>query len=297
MRNFMIGQYGAFDYEKYHRDYKEAFFGIEACLFNKDEDTLNLIKESKARGFEIGVHFPLHAGRSSLRDALFLSPENRVRDEALEFIQQELDYLVRVKPRYVLFHYPKPVILDDRVDWSSWRFADDKEYAYESNYSIDEFIEKSEYLFQWLSVKSDEYQFIPVLEFDALNKYVYQTDFLEELLHKYSKIKLCLDTGRLHLQDKIDPFFDSRQVVRKYVKYAEVIHLWNLQYTDKIEKYHYPVLPEQRPEKGWAPIEEYLNIIRKENRDVKIQFEHRSDFLTDDDLERCYMWVDEIINA
>ncbi|MBY9086277.1 sugar phosphate isomerase/epimerase, partial [Paenibacillus sp. HN-1] len=109
--------------------------------------------------------------------------------------------------------------------------------------------------------------------------------------------KLCLDTGRLHLQDKIDPFFDSRQVVRKYVKYAEVIHLWNLQYTDKIEKYHYPVLPEQRPEKGWAPIEEYLNIIRKENRDVKIQFEHRSDFLTDDDLERCYMWVDEIINA
>ncbi|MNM63180.1 hypothetical protein D3C81_745400 [compost metagenome] len=293
----MIGQYGAFDYKKYHRDYKDTFFGIEACLFNNEEDTLNLIHESKARGFEIGVHFPLRAGRSSLRDALFLSPENRVRDEALEIIQQELDYLVRVKPRYVLFHYPKPVILDERVDWSSWRFADDKEYVYESNYSIDEFIEKSEYLFQWLSVKSEEYQFIPVLEFDALNKYVYQTDILEEFLHKYSKIKLCLDTGRLYLQDKIDPFFDSRQVVRKYAKYAEVIHLWNLQYTDKIEKYHYPVLPEQSPDEGWAPIEEYLNIIREENRNVKVQFEHRSDLINDDDLERCYMWVDEVLNV
>ncbi|WP_337926661.1 hypothetical protein [Paenibacillus caui] len=129
-----------------------------------------------------------------------------------------MNYLASAKPKYVLFHYPKPVILDDRVDWSKWRFADRKEYVYESNFSVNEFLEHSEYLFQWLSLKSDEHNFIPVLEFDALNKYIYQTDLLEELLNKYRKIKLCLDTGRLYLQEKVDPFFSSRQLIKKYAK-------------------------------------------------------------------------------
>lgn len=297
MNNFMIGQFGTFDYKKYNRDFKDEFFGIEACLFNTEEDVINLIKESKDRDFNIGVHFPLRAGRSDLRDALFLSQDQSVKESAFELIQNELDYLVRMNPKYVLFHYPKPVILDDRVDWSTWRFADSKEYVYESNYSINEFIENSEYLFQWLSVKSDEYNFIPVLEFDALNRYIYQTGRLEELLNKYNKVKLCLDTGRLYLQEKIDPFFNSREAIKKYAKYAEVIHLWTLQYTGKIEKYHYPVLPELPSSEGWAPIEDYLNIIREENRSVKVQFEHQSDLISDDDLERCYVWVDKMLNS
>ncbi|GGH27146.1 sugar phosphate isomerase/epimerase [Paenibacillus segetis] len=297
MNNFMIGQYGSFDYTKYNRDFKDEFFGIEACLFNSEEDVLNLIKESKDRSFEVGVHFPLRAGQSDLRDALVLSQDQSVKESAFELIQNELEYMIHLKPKYILFHYPKPVILDDRVDWSSWRFTDSKEYVYESKYSINDFIENSQYLFQWLSAMSDKYNFIPVLEFDALNKYVYQTELLEELLNKYNKVKLCLDTGRLYLQEKIDPFFNSKEVIKKYAKYAEVIHLWTLQYIQKIEQYHYPVLPELSPSEGWAPIEDYLNIIREENRNVKIQFEHQSDFISDEDLERCYVWVDKILNS
>lgn len=44
--------------------------------------------------------------------------------QAYDSIQQELEFLAPVKPDYVLFHYPKPVVLDDRVDWSKWRFDD-----------------------------------------------------------------------------------------------------------------------------------------------------------------------------
>lgn len=293
----MIGQYGSFDYKKYKRDFKATFFGVEACLFPDDEEVENLIREVRDKNFHIGIHFPLRAGHSPLRDALFLSQDRAVREDAFEWIQKELEYLTRVKPEYVLFHYPKPVILDDRVDWKNWRFADRKEYEYESSYPQEEFFEKSEYLFQWLSLKSEVYDFIPVLEFDALNRYVYESDELEQLLHRYNRIRLCLDTGRLFLQEKIDPYFDARSVIRKYAKYAEVIHLWNLRYTDKIEEYHFPVLPEQRPEDGWAPIEDYLTIIREENRKVKIQFEHRSDFISDEELERCYVWVDQVLNG
>lgn len=296
MRNFMIGQYGSFDYKKHKRDLKDCFFGVEACLFPNDEEVENLIREVKDENFQIGIHFPLRAGHSPLRDALFLSQDSAVRENALDWIHEELEYLTQVKPEYVLFHYPKPVILDVRVDWSNWRFADRKEYEYESQYPKEEFFEKSKILFQWLSLKSEEYDFIPVLEFDALNRYVYESDELEQLLHRYPKIRLCLDTGRLFLQEKIDPYFDSRSVIRKYAKYAEVIHLWNLRYLDQIEEYHYPVLPEQKPEDGWAPVVDYLTIIREENSHVKIQFEHRSDFISDEELERCYSWVNQVWN-
>lgn len=63
---------------------------------------------------------------------------------------------------------------------------------------------------------------------------------MEELLKKYKRVRLCLDIGRLHLQDKIDLNFDSMQIINKYVKYAEVMHLSNVKINEELEKYHYP---------------------------------------------------------
>lgn len=58
---------------------------------------------------------------------------------------------------------------------------------------------------------------------------------------------------------------------------------------------HYPVLPECKPDEGWAPIEDYLTIIRQENPHVKIMFEHRSEQVTDEQLESCYRWVKQLL--
>jgi sugar phosphate isomerase/epimerase len=298
MNKFMIGQYGRFDYNKYHRDYRQNFHGIEACLFEQEEDTQALLKEAEAHKFRIGIHFPLRAGQAKLRDALFMAQDNRVREEAFTYIERELEYLKKVKPDYVLFHYPKPVILDDRVDWKQWRFADPSEYAYESQFSYVEFMEKSERLFQWLTQKAEAFHFTPILEFDALNRYVYEADFLEQLLKKYSKIKLCLDTGRLYLQDKLDPYFDAKKVIRKYAKYAATVHLWNVRvHAEGLTGNHHPVLPDLSPAEGWAPIEAYLNLIKAANPDVKIMFEHRSDLVSDEQLEACYSWTDAVMNG
>jgi hypothetical protein len=38
-----------------------------------------------------------------------------------------------------------------------------------------------------------------------------------------------------------------------------------------------------------------LALIAAENRSVKIQFEHRSDLIRDEDLERCYAWVEQLL--
>ncbi|GMK48937.1 hypothetical protein PghCCS26_60670 [Paenibacillus glycanilyticus] len=295
--HFLIGQYGQFDYNKYNRDYKHDFHGIEACLFRSEQDIENLIRESHVAGFRIGIHFPLRAGISPLRDPLLIAKEDNVRSDAYSIAEQELAYIhSRMQPDYVLFHYPKPVILDDRADWSNWRFDSRMEYEFESEYSLDEFRTYSDALFEWLSLMGTRYGFTPVLEFDALNRYVYEDDYLQRKLEEYSSIKLCLDTARLYIQDRIDPCFHAETILRRYAKYAATVHLSNVQIVDgQIRQSRIPVLPGQQPSEGWAPIERYLRMISCENPDVKIMFEHRSEHASDEQLEECYRWASQLI--
>ena len=298
MKNFMIGMYGKFDYVKFHRDFRKDFYGIEACLFEKEIDVENLANEAARNGFKFGVHFPLRAGKLRLRDQQFLSLNEDTKLDAYKSIENELKYIKNkgLNPEYILFHYPKPVILKNNFDMSNWRFADASEYIYEEEYPEKEFKKNSEYLFKWLTKKSLQYNFIPVLEFDALNKYVCEDDFLESLLEKYKKVRLCLDTGRLHLQHKIDTSFNDINIIKRFSKYAEVVHLWNVKVAGNLEYSHFPALPNLKPEEGWAPTEEYLRIIKEENKNVKIMFEHRSDLINDEELDICYSWTSKLFD-
>lgn len=297
MKNFMIGMYGIYDDKKFDRDFRKDFYGIEACLFKNERDIVRLSNDSKRIGFKVGIHFPLREGVSIIRDPLFLSLDESVRTNSFKQIEEELKYIrqMKIEPEYILFHYPKPVILKENFDMKNWRFADSSEYTYESTYLYDEFKENSEYLFKWLSEKGLEYNFIPVLEFDALNKYVCDSTFVEELLERYKSIKICLDTGRLHLQNKIDSSFNDIEIIKKFAKYTEVVHLSNVKVTHKSENSHFPVLPNLKLEEGWAPIENYLKIIKEATKNVKIMFEHRSDLISDEELEGCYSWVQSLM--
>jgi sugar phosphate isomerase/epimerase len=295
----MIGQYGKYNFDKFNRDYRKGFYGTEACLLNSEEDIDNLAAESRKNGFNIGIHFPLRAGVHKLRDPQFLSNIDSVREDSFRYIKEELNYIKqkKINPKHIVFHYPKPVILDGKNNWKNWRFADSSEYIYEPEYSYDEFVTRSEYLFEWLSEKSFEYSFVPVLELDAICKFIYNTNILEELLDRFEKIKLCIDTGRLHTQDKTESLFDPFDIIRRFSKYAVEIHLSNTKITDCVEYHHYPVLPGLRPNEGWADIESYLRIIHQNNPNVKVMFEHRSDLISDEELETCYSWVDGLLQG
>lgn len=297
MEKFMIGMHGKFDSNKFERDFKESFYGIEACLFKDEKDIEKLIIETKRKGIKFGIHFPLRAGRSKLRDPQFLALDEAIRRNAYKYIEEELEYInnMEIKPEYILFHYPKPVILKNNFNMSNWRFADKSEYIYESDYPISEFKKYSEKFFAWLSEKSFKYSFIPVLEFDGLNKYICENNFLENLLEKYSSVKICLDTGRLHLQSKIDSNFNEKEIIKRFAKYTEVVHLWNVKVCGNLENSHFPALPNLKIEDGWAPIENYLKIITRENKNVRILFEHRSDLISDGELEECYSWISSIL--
>jgi adenylate kinase family enzyme len=295
MKRFMIGQHKSFDDAKYARDFRKGFYGIEACMLENESEIDKLVAASEQDKFNIGIHFPLRGWVSKQRDPQFLSKDGDIRKQFYQLMEEEFMYLQKIKPKYILFHYPKPVILDDRVDWKLWRFGDKSEYIFESDYSFEELCKSSEYLFSWLTKKSTEFDFIPVLEFDALNKYIYETNFLEGLLDKYPKIKICLDTGRLHYQERIDENFNAMDIIKRFAKYAEIVHLWNAKITEVIENNHYPTLPALKTEDGWAPIEEYIRSINQENKHTKILFEHASHLISDEELQVCYDWIAKLI--
>ncbi|WP_392486808.1 TIM barrel protein [Haloimpatiens sp. FM7315] len=297
MNRFMIGQFGKFDKLKQKKDFKQGFYGVEACSMESEKEIINLYENAKKNNYKIAVHFPLRAGKWRLRDAQYLSKDEEIKRQSYEYIENELKYIRAISPQYVLFHYPKPVLLDSEIDWENWRFQDETEYYFDNEYSYEKFITESEEFFRWLSYKSEEYNFTPVLEFDALNKYVCGTNIVEELLEKYPRVKICLDIARLHLQSKIDYKFHSLKIVKKFAKYAEVIHVSNGRAEDNASRNHLPALRTLSKEEGYANIKEYFDIIKKENNECKILFEHRSDLISDDELEDCYKYIYELLNC
>ena len=91
-----------------------------------------------------------------------------------------------------------------------------------------------------------------------------------------------------NLQHKIDSNFNDIEIIKRFSKYTEVVHLWDFKLGGIA---HFPALPNLKPEEGFAPIEDYLKIIKEENSDVKIMFEHRSDLISEEELEGCYTWI------
>ena len=94
----MIGQFGRFDENKQKRDFKDNFFGVEACLMESEDEINKLVKEAKDNNFNIGVHFPLRAGKWRLRDPQFLSKDEEVKEISYQYMRNEFEYLKKIKP-------------------------------------------------------------------------------------------------------------------------------------------------------------------------------------------------------
>ncbi|ERI93566.1 hypothetical protein HMPREF1982_01650 [Clostridiales bacterium oral taxon 876 str. F0540] len=297
MKNFLIGMPGGFDYKKFHRDYRAEFWGIEAIMFDSEEDIKVLIEEAQKKKFNFGVHFPLHKNIFiPCRDPLFLSLNSDLSEESYNVFERELAYCKSIGAQYILVHFPKPVLIDRSLNWNFWRFGNEAEWIDEKLYPYDKFKEKLEEMFGRLSGLSSKYNLQIVLEHDAINKYLYEGALLEELFKRYDNLKLCIDTGRLHLFELVDKNFDSKEFVKKMAPYTFIVHLWNTNVNDNSTGGHYPVLPSLKVSEGWGDIESYLNIIASINNDIKVLFEHRSDLITDEELETCYNWINSIIN-
>lgn len=295
MKRLMIGQFDKFDEDRQNRDFRDYFWGIEVNQMESLEE-LEILKENHMnRNLNLGFHFPVLKDRWRARDPQYLSKDPKTYEESIQYMEEEFEIAEEFNPEYILLHYPKPVILEDKVDWSCWRFSDESEYYFESQVPYQYFEDKSRNFLKIFSEQAEKYNFIPVLELDGLNAYIYGTNLLENLLAEYPRVRLCLDFGRIHLQDSIDNNFIGEDIVRKFGKYAYLVHLWNVKVNSNVTNSHFPALKTLKVEHGWGDMATYFRILNEVNNTYKVLFEHKSHLISDLELEECYQWVGEIV--
>jgi len=298
MNQFMIGQYGSYDEKKHKRDFRPDFLGVEACMMQSNEDIEKLCYLKDQEGVRIGIHFPLRSGQWDHRDPQYLSNDQATRRLSYCYMEKEFHYAAAIKPDYVLVHYPKPVVLDSHVDWMgwNWKFGHPSEYVFSTDLKESKFRDRSKAFFEWFSTMAQRLDFRPVIELDAIPLYLSGSDFFFDLLDQYPDIEVCVDIGRLHLQDSIDQEFDAFQFLERILPWVREVHLWNVQVTDRVANGHYPALPGLAPEDGWADIQRYFAILRKAKTPLRILFEHDSTKISDTELDDCYRWIQDLMS-
>lgn len=297
MKNFLIGMHGGFDKQKYDRDMRDNFYGVEACCFKDSKDVDILLEHLKNDGKRLAIHYPIIKGRYKYVHPFLLDKEKSEREEAFEAFEREVENAAKLGAFHILTHYPKPALIGRCLDWSSWRTTCDKEFMYSDEYDKVMLEELSHEMFSRLSRMSEDYGMKIVIEHDILDRYIYENKLLERLFEKHNNLKFCVDTGRIHLLSKTDSKFNPYSFIESMAKYIYMVHLWNVKFNNNISGGHYPVLPELKVSDGWADIEGYLNRIFKANRDSLVMFEHRSDLINDEKLQQCYDWVEETQNS
>ena len=296
MENFLIGMHGGFDSRKFDRDFRTGFFGIEACLFPDEQAVEELVGTARKNGFCFGVHYPLLRKNTPYRDPFLIAPDPEERRQAWRNFEYELAYAAEKGAAYLLTHFPKPVLVNRSLDLNYWRFAGDREWMYADKYPWEQLKENLTDMFGRLDGLSRQYGIRIVLENDAMAEVLTQSSLLPDLFSKYDTIRVCLDIGRLHLQEKLDPAFHALDFTVIFAPFTYLIHLWNTNPVWNLNGGHYPVLPEQNSSEGWADVRGFLEVIKRHNSAVKVLFEHRSDLVSDAELEQCYNWVGRLLN-
>ncbi|MCX8131732.1 MAG: sugar phosphate isomerase/epimerase [Clostridia bacterium] len=288
MNRFLIGMRDFFDEDKYRRDIKSGFYGVEAGTFRSIDEIKKLDIRLKRDNYNLCVHFPLLKRDYFYSHPMFLSKNRQERERAYDVFERDLELSEKYSAKYVLTHYPYPPVLDRELDWSSWRL---KEYSYSDEYPSEIFEELSDMMFEKLSKMSRTYNVQIVIEHDILNGHFYTTGILKKLFEKYKILKACLDTGRIHQLSIIDRRFKPFEFIRDIAGFTHVIHLWNVKLDNNTSGGHYPVLKEQKACEGWADIGGFMKEIAKINDECLVMFEHRSELISDRQLEECYDWV------
>lgn len=295
MNDFLIGMYGRFDDFKYKRDFRPGFWGVEACMFPSEQEVDKLVNQSVKDGFSFGVHYPLLKKDTPYRDPFLIALGANEREKAWKSFEKEVLFASGKGAAYILTHFPKPVIVNRSLDLTCWRFAGDEEWMFTDEYPLEAMKENLAVMFKRLSDISDRCDIQIFLENDAISDVLAESPLLVDLLEENKKIMLCLDIGRLHLQQMLDPSFDAMECAEKMAPYTGHIHLWNTNPAGNLSGGHYPVLPGQKPTEGWADVSRFIGIIKRFSSKVKVLFEHRSELVDDEQLDECYRWVEKIL--
>lgn len=200
-----MGMHDNFSREKFDREYREWFAGIEASNFGDLEDMRNLFKFARERQMNVGVHHPLlKQGYSGVIGHPFYgSRDEAVRQRAFLALREALAQAAELGAWYVLIHYPKPSLLRPELDWSDWRFPKAGESLQAEDHLLATEREIGLEFFAKLSGLQREFGVPLVVEHDILHP-IHYNGLFKELFLENPSLGLCVDTGRFHMLESTD---------------------------------------------------------------------------------------------
>lgn len=294
MKAYYIGMHGHFDKNKFDRDLKDHFKGIEICNMINEEELDKVLESAKGKDLEIGVHFPMLEAMYPDRDPLVNDLDLAIRERAFEAMVLQLRAMKAFKASYLLVHFPKPMILDQNLSWHMARFPENQ-VIWSSKLSDETYEDILDTAMARIAGLQKSYGIPIILEIELMDQRLHKKGLLKKLLKKYD-LKICLDTARLHVVDQIDPNFDAISFIWDHRDFIANIHLSNLQFDQGIRMGHHPALEELDGVEGWANTKAMLEAMVKD-QPQRLLYEHRSDRISDQALDSVYNWVEKTMTS
>lgn len=294
---FMTGIYGGFEPKRVERETRPGFWGVEACSLADWGEASRTAEWLRERNLRMGVHFPLVAGAypEVILHPLLTSADQAEREAGFHALEQDLVRASELGAEYVITHVPKPAVIDPELDWSDWRFVHRGETIPASATTPAEQEDLLDSAFERLVGVSQKSGVKVVLENDTLHSMHYGS-LLPRLFAAHPELGFCFDTGRARILERTDPKFDALAFARTMVPYTTNLHVWTSQAGKNRLGGHHPVLPDLRPEDGWGETENLLKVLSQVSL-AHVLFEHRSDLVSERQLDECYRWVAQSLTS
>lgn len=294
---FMTGVYGRFQPELVLKETRPGFAGLEISSLGSLNEVIEVAAFAREHHLVLGAHFPLvrstHPGCAL--HPLVTSRDAAMREQAFSALASELQVLERLAVKYLVVHFPKPSLLCSSLDWSDWRFPQEGESLLAEETGTAEQRQLALMAFSELDQLAAQTSVRIVLEHDILHSVFYQSLF-GELLAEFPRVGFCLDTGRLHLQQHTDPGFSAISFIEQMKPYITNLHLWTVRLGENRQGGHHPILPSLSKEEGWGDNESYLRALSTLTEGY-VMFEHRSDLVSETELDLCYSWTEELLTG
>jgi len=214
-------------------------------------------------GLTVGVHSPLIMPDwypfPPTASFLLGDAGQELKALTLRFMAQTLADSRDLQPMYVVAHFPKPAPTDNVQP--KWILQ--MEMAWDSAARLAELAEKYQ-----IRINIEGFGKRPFLS----------ADFLTEILTAFPTLSYCFDVGHIHLA-ALRGVLDYFDFLNRLAPYIGSVHLWNTRSPQDYARYsHLPIHPSQRPDSGWADIDQTVRIIREANPNVTFVFEHGIQF-------------------
>lgn len=288
--------YAGADANAWGESLERSWDGAEIGFLPAISHVYAAVAAAEAKDWIFGVHHPLYAGgpRTS-RHLPLLSADPAARAGALAAARQAAFDARAIGARWILFHFPYPARLPDRLDLAACGWETPPAAEPESAWTDAAVKVAARTVLEALAESAARTGLDVVLELDGPHAPVYEQHLLPELLADYPHLSLCLDTARLNVLARTHRA-DPGALTAAWLPWLRHLHLSESRVQPGAPLLHHvPARPGLARGGGWAGAAEIAAAVVAAQPRCRVVLEHRPGLATAAELEECHAWARQLV--